>query len=376
MPVVLIVTTLSLTLGAPFLRIKTAYPDDRTLPTSASSRQAGDVLREQFPHYGTNAIRIVLSPDAASAAAIAHYATALSTTPDVAAVAAPGGTYVAGAHVSGDPYGAGMRYRAAYLTVSSTLDPFSREGIDQLAALKRITAPGATLFDGTAQRNLDDVHGITSRIPLVLGLVAVTTLILVFLFTGSVLLPIKAVLMNILSLSAAFGAMVWIFQEGHLAGFGTTTTGNINAAFPPLIFCLVFGLSMDYEVFVLSRIREEWLNTPKKTNAANDQAVAVGLARTGRIVTAAATVMAIVFLAMIASQQANMRMLGTGLTITVLLDAFLIRTVLIPAVMKLMGRVNWWAPTPLARWHTKWGLHDEEPMRAAADPTPDILRKS
>lgn len=368
MPVTIGVTTLFVTLGAPFLGIKTAYPDDRTLPTTAPSRQAGDLLREQFPHYGTNAIRIVVPTNTASPPAIARYATALSTMPDVAAVAAPDGTYAAGARVSADAYGAGMRDGTAYLTVSSTLDPFSPAGKHQLAALKGIPAPGPTLFDGTAQRSVDDVHGITSRIPLVLVLVAVTTLILVFLFTGSLLLPIKAVLMNALSLTAAFGAMVWIFQDGHLGGFGTTTTGNINAAFPPLIFCLAFGLSMDYEVFVLARIREEWLQTSQSTDADNDRAVALGLARTGRIVTAAATVMAIVFVAMIASQQANMRMLGAGLTITVLLDAFLIRTVLVPAVMKLMGRINWWAPAPLARWHAKWGLREGDSRPAAAQP--------
>ncbi|BBX86855.1 MMPL family transporter [Mycolicibacterium aubagnense] len=357
-PVIIAVTALFAGLGAPFRGIQTAYPDDRTLPSSASSRQAGDVLREQFPRYGSNAIRIVLPTDAGSTAGLSHYAAALSRTRDVAAVAAPDGTYVAGARMSTDPYGAEIRRDAAYLTVSSTLDPFSPPGEGQLVALKAISAPGPTLFDGTAQRNIDDVHGITSRIPLVLALVAITTLVLVFLFTGSMLLPVKAVLMNALSLTASFGAMVWIFQEGHLGGFGTTTTGNINAAFPPLIFCLAFGLSMDYEVFVLSRIREEWLRTPRQTASDNDQAVAVGLARTGRIVTAAATVMAIVFVAMIASQQSNMRMLGTGLTITVLLDAFVVRTVLVPAVMKLMGRVNWWAPGPLARWHTIWGLHE------------------
>ncbi|GAS90255.1 MMPL family transporter [Mycolicibacterium brisbanense] len=367
-PVVIAVTALFVTLGAPFLGIRTAYPDDRTLPTAAPSRQAGDLLREQFPHYGTNAIRIVLPTNTASPPAIAQYAKALSTMPDVAAVTAPDGAYVAGTRISGDAYGAGMRDGAAYLTVSSTLDPFSPPGKHQLTALKEVPAPGPTLFDGTAQRSIDDVHGITSRIPLVLALVAVTTLILVFLFTGSVLLPIKAVLMNALSLTAAFGAMVWIFQEGHLSGFGTTTTGNINAAFPPLIFCLAFGLSMDYEVFVLSRIREEWLHTPQLTDADNDRAVALGLAHTGRIVTAAATVMAIVFVAMIASQQANMRMLGTALTITVLLDAFLIRTVLVPAVMKLMGRVNWWAPAPLALWHAKWGLRERPSHPTTAKP--------
>jgi putative drug exporter of the RND superfamily len=189
----------------------------------------------------------------------------------------------------------------------------------------------------------------------VILLIAVTTLILLFLLTGSVLLPIKALVMNALSLTVAFGAIVWIFQDGHLGGFGTTTSGHINAAFPPLIFCIAFGLSMDYEVFVLSRVREEWAKSGRSP-ADNERAVALGLARTGRIVTAAATLMAIVFLAISASGVSSMRMLGVGLTITVLADAFVIRIILVPAAMRLMGRANWWAPAPLARWHAKWGL--------------------
>jgi len=211
------------------------------------------------------------------------------------------------------------------------------------------------LFGGIAQQNLDSVNGISSKLPVVITLIVVTTLILLFLLTGSVLLPIKALVMNALSLTAAFGAMVWIFQDGHLAGFGTTTSGHVNAAFPPLIFCIAFGLSMDYEVFVLSRIREEWTKSGR-TLAENERAVAVGLARTGRIVTAAATLMAIVFLAISASGVSSMRMLGVGLTITVLVDAFVIRIILVPAAMRLMGRANWWAPAPLARLHARWGL--------------------
>ncbi len=171
--------------------------------------------------------------------------------------------------------------------------------------------------------------------------------------------------MNLLSLVAAFGAMVWIFQDGHFHGFGTTSTGHLNAAFQPFTFCIAFGLSMDYEVFVLSSVREEWMKTNRGVGD-NETAVALGLARTGRIVTAAATVMAIVFVSMVASQVQHMRMLGTGLAITVLVDAFLVRTILISAFMRLMGRANWWAPARLARWRAKWGLSEEH--RKSATP--------
>nr|WP_155764370.1 MMPL family transporter [Mycobacterium colombiense] len=368
-PVVLLVTTVFIILGVPLLTMKVAYPDDRILPTTAQSRQAGDIMRAEFPQYG-NAIRIVL-PSGGPPAAVSDYALQLSRATDVLAVAAPGGTYINGARVSTDSIGAAQIDGASYLTVSSALDPYSSAGKAQLADLKHIRAPAPTLFGGVAQQNIDDVNAITSTLPVAFALIAAATSLLVFLLTGSILLPIKALAMNTLSLTAAFGAMVWIFQDGHLGGFGTTTTGHINAAFPPFIFCVAFGLSMDYEVFVVSRIREEWLNTDRAAGA-NEHAVALGLARTGRIVTAAATVMAIAFLAIIASQVQSMRMLGTGLAITVLLDAFLIRTVLVPAFMRLLGRANWWAPPPLRRWHDRWRLTDEPP-RSASEPAEEVV---
>ncbi|SOJ56373.1 Trehalose monomycolate exporter MmpL3 [Mycobacterium simulans] len=367
-PAVLLVTALYVILGLPALGMKVAYPDDRMLPTTAPARQAGDTMRESFPLSG-NAIRIVIPSDE-PASAVSGYALRLSRVTDVVSVAGPDGTYVNGKRVSTDSYGAAQTMGASYLTVSSSLDPYSSAGKAQLADLKNIQAPAPTLFGGVAQQNIDDVNAIVNNVPLAFILIATTTLVLVFLLTGSILLPIKALVMNMLSLTAAFGAMVWIFQDGHLGGFGTTTTGHINAEFIPFIFGVAFGLSMDYEVFVLSRVREEWLNSDRGSGA-NERAVALGLARTGRIVTAAATVMAIVFVATITSQVQAERMLGTGLAITVLLDAFLIRTVLVPAFMRLLGRANWWAPGPLRRWHNRWGLTDE-PRRATHQPVEEI----
>jgi putative drug exporter of the RND superfamily len=354
-PVTAIVAALFVMLAVPFLSLKVAYPDDQVLPTSAPTRQAGDLLRDQFSQNITGSVRVVLSAEAGTSSTVEQYAADLSRVADVAAVAAPTGMHVGGTRVSLDTYGAAAAGDAAYLTVFSTVDPVSASGQGQLAALKQVPAPAAVLFGGIAQQNLDNVNGIFGKLPVVILLIAVTTFILLFLLTGSVLLPIKALVMNTLSLTAAFAAMVWIFQDGHLGGLGTTTVGYVHAAFPPLIFCIAFGLSMDYEVFVLSRIREEWTKSGR-TLADNERAVAVGLARTGRIVTAAATLMAIVFLAISASQVSSMRMLGVGLTITVLIDAFLIRTILVPAAMRLLGNANWWAPAPLARWHARWGL--------------------
>jgi putative drug exporter of the RND superfamily len=372
-PVTLIMTALFVLLGLPMLSVKLKSPDDRMLPTSTPTRQVGDLVREQLPPNATASIRIVLPDGLGAPGAVERYAQHLSQISDVAAIATPTGTFAGGQQISTEAFGAASTDDAAYLSVYSTRDPFSASGQDQLAALKQVPAPAAVLFGGTAQQNFDNVHGISNKAPLVILLVAVTTLILMFLLTGSVLLPIKAFVMNMLSLTAAFAVMVWVFQDGHLAGFGTTAVGSLNFPFLPVVFCIAYGLSMDYEVFVLSRIREEWVNSARTTTD-NDRAVAVGLARSGRIVTAAATLMATVFIAISASEVSGMRLLGVGLTVTVLVDAFLIRIILVPAAMKLMGHANWWAPTPLARWHTKWGLTETtNPPPKTLDPDPRTM---
>jgi RND superfamily putative drug exporter len=181
--------------------------------------------------------------------------------------------------------------------------------------------------------------------------------VLLFLLTGSVVLPAKAVLLNILSLTAAFGALVWVFQDGHLGALGTPVTGTLEVNLPVLLFCIAFGLSMDYEVFLISRIREYWLDSDR-TPAANTESVALGVARSGRVITAAALIMSISFAALMASQVTFMRMFGLGLTLAVLMDATLVRMLLVPAFMRVLGRMNWWAPKPLARLHDRFGLDD------------------
>ncbi|TAN02691.1 MAG: MMPL family transporter, partial [Rhodanobacteraceae bacterium] len=181
--------------------------------------------------------------------------------------------------------------------------------------------------------------------------------ILMFLVTGSVVLPIKTLVLNVLSLSATFGALVWIFQDGHLGGMGTTTTGRLVANMPVLLFCIAFGLSMDYEVFLITRIREYWLAS-RKTVADNDESVALGVAYTGKVITAAALVMAIAFVALSASQASFMRMFGVGLTLAIIVDATLIRMILVPAFMHVLGRVNWWAPKPLVWLHNRIGISE------------------
>ncbi|MFV8050153.1 MMPL family transporter [Mycobacterium sp. 48b] len=375
-PVGLAVIALLLLLGAPFLGIKWGFPDDRVLPSSASARQVGDELRNDFAVDSSTAVTVVL-PDVSGLkpAEIDRYAGDLSRATEGVSVSAPGGTFVAGRRVGPPTSGTGIADGSAYLTIGSNVPLFSDASETQLDALHAVPAPTETKFTGIAQVNRDSSEAITSRLPMVLGIIAAITFVLLFLLTGSVILPLKALVLNVLSLSAAFGALVWIFQDGHLGALGTTPTGTLVANLPVLLFCIAFGLSMDYEVFLVSRIREYWLEsgqtrkdgTDLAPRVRNDESVALGLARTGRVVTAAALLMSISFAALIAAQVAFMRMFGLGLTIAVLVDATLVRMLLVPAFMHLMGQWNWWAPAPLARLHQRFGISESGP----AEPDPN-----
>ncbi|NKY84040.1 MMPL family transporter [Nocardia veterana] len=373
-PVVVVVGGLLLLVGAPAIGMKLGYPDDRVLPTSASARATGDTLRTEFAQNFAGTVYVVLPEYTGGPNRLNDYARALSRVDGVLAVNAPGAVYAAGQAVSINSYDAAADNRAAYLSISSTRDPYSDAGRDQLAALRAVDTPAPALYGGLAQRNLDNVRGITDRTPIVIAVIALMTFVLIFLMTGSVVLPVKALIMNVLSLGAAFGVLVWIFQNGHLGAAGTTATGHFTAFIPPLLACVAYALAMDYEVFVLSRVREEWLNS-SRTVADNEQAVGIGLARTGRIVTAAATVMIFVFIAMSAGQVSFMRGLGIGLTVGVALDAFLVRPLLVPAAMRLMGRFNWWAPAALSRFHERWGLTEEETVRNHSDVSKNIPQR-
>ncbi|ETZ98288.1 MMPL family protein [Mycobacterium kansasii 732] len=354
-PVGLAIIALLIALGIPFLGIKWGYPDDRVLPSSASARMVSDRIRSDFTSNSATKVTIVI-PDTAGLTQpdLDEYAAQLSRVPDVAAVSAPTGTFVAG-RLTGPPSApAAMADGSAYLTVDSTAPLYTQVSETQLDRLHAVALPGGHegQMTGIAQMNRDCVTGITSRLPVVFGFIAAVTVVLLFLMTGSLALPIKAVLLNMLSLTAAFGALVWIFQDGHLGALGTTPTGTLVANIPVLMFCIAFGLSMDYEVFLLARIREYWLRSPR-TRADNDESIALGLAHTGRVITAAALLMSISFAALISADVSFMRMFGVGLTIAVLVDATLVRALLVPAFMHVFGRLNWWAPQPLAGIHRR-----------------------
>lgn len=256
---------------------------------------------------------------------------------------------------------------SAFLTVRSTAPLFYDASETQLRRLHEVPGPGGRTVEltGTAQTNRDSVNAITSHLPVVLGLIAMVTFVLLFLLTGSVTLPVKALVLNVISLTAAFGAMVWVFQDHHLGGLGTTSTGTLVANMPVLLFCIAFGLSMDYEVLVVSRIREFWLASGK-TRADSDESVALGVARTGRVVTAAALVMSISFAALIAAHVSFMRMFGVGLTLAVVVDATLVRMVLLPAFMHALGTWCWWARKSLNRLHERFVIREEEQISDAA----------
>jgi RND superfamily putative drug exporter len=200
---------------------------------------------------------------------------------------------------------------------------------------------------------VDQKHAIGSELPLAGALIALTTFAVLFLFTGSIVLPVKALVLNALSLTAVFGALVWIFQEGHLSALLGFTPTPTTTTMLPLLFCVTFGLSMDYEVFVLSRVKE--LHDAGRDN---HEAVVGGLARTGRIITTAAALLAITFFAMGLSKVSFIQMFGIGCGLAILIDATLVRAVLVPAFMRLAGRANWYAPAPLRRLHRRIGLAD------------------
>jgi RND superfamily putative drug exporter len=369
-------------LGAPFLGIRLGLGDDRVLPESASSHQVQDDIRTHFGSNEANALQVVardLGPAAAATpaerdAAIAAYARELSTIPGVARVDALTGSYAAGQALPADVGAEAATARfvdpaggaATWWSVVPSVEPLSEDGEQLAHDVRDAAAPFETLVAGPSAALVDTKASLFSRMPLALGIIALVTFVVMFLMVGSVLVPVKALVLNLFSLSATFGAMVFIFQSGHLSGLlDFTATGSITATMPILMFCIAFGLSMDYEVFLLSRIKEEYDRTGD-----NEHSVALGLERTGRIVTAAAALLSFVFLAFATSGISFIKMFGLGLALAVVMDATLVRGVLVPAFMRLAGRANWWAPGPMRRLYERvgWSERDTLPTPSGTGP--------
>jgi putative drug exporter of the RND superfamily len=240
------------------------------------------------------------------------------------------------------------------LSVVPTIERLETDAIGLVREVRETPTPTEVIVGGYPAELADYRDGVTDRLPLVVGLLAVVTFVVLFLMTGSVVAPAKATVLNILSLSVMFGALVWIFQEGNLSWLlGFTPTGTIEPSIPILMFCIAYGLSMDYEVFLLSRIKEEYDRTGD-----NHSSVATGIQRSAPLISMAATILALSFATYATGQVVFLQMLGIGTALAIVVDATLIRAVLVPAFMRLAGRANWWSPKPLRRLHERIGLSE------------------
>ncbi|WP_325176340.1 MMPL family transporter [Streptomyces liliifuscus] len=337
-----------LALGLPFKDVRFGTADDRQLPSSTEARVVQEELRNEFPGSPGSALAVLVEgkPDTE---ALAEYSGEVSRLSHVVQVAGPAGRFVDGKRVADAPPAVG------HVSVLHSAESASPQSVSLVKKIRAVPASFETSVTGPAAVLADTQHGTAERLPWALAVIAVTTLILVFLLTGSVLLPLLTVVVNGLSLTAMFGAVVWVFQDGHLSGpLGFTPTGDIETALPVLMFCVAFGLSMDYGVFLVSRIKEEY-----EIGGDHRDAVVLGIRRTGGLITAAALILAVVMVAIGTSRVTNIKMLGLGVGLAVLMDAMVVRALLVPAVLRLTGRATWWAPAALRRLQRRVGLEEE-----------------
>lgn len=370
-PIATIVVAFLIFLGLPYLGVEFGLPDDRVLPSTASSHQVSQTLREDFPVDATNNMLIVahnIGDVGDRRDDIEAYGSELSRVDGVYAVETATGTYLGGSPVA-PPTEANARYLSedsAYFTVVPSVEAVSPEGEQLVADVRRVDAPFDVQVAGPSAELADSKESLFAKIPLAAVLIGLTTFVLLFLMFGGLLVPVKAILLNLLSLTATYGALVWVFQEGHMAGsLDFIVTGTLDVTSPILMFCIAFGLSMDYEVFMLSRIKEEYDRTGD-----NQASVALGLERTGSIVTAAALILSIVFVAFTTSGVTFIKLFGIGLTLAVIMDASLVRATLVPAFMRLAGRANWWAPGWMRKIHDRIGLHEVSDPDPVGPPAP------
>jgi uncharacterized membrane protein YdfJ with MMPL/SSD domain len=329
---------LLIVLGLPFLGIKFNVVDPTVLPKSASARQAYDTVSKEFPPYHDSPIWIDFEGGGPKAAT--QFAAEVRGVEGVAEVAPP----------------QRLAPRVTALQAVST-NPFASEASKAtVRAIRDLPEPrGATVLVGGASADFVDFQGsLSDHLPYALAIVIVSTLVILFLMTGSVVLPVKSLIMNFLNLSAVFGLLVLVFQDGRLEGFlDYSSPGALEQTMPILLFAVAFGLSTDYAVFLLSRIKEA-----RDNGASDSESVAIGLERTGRIVTAAALLFAVAMCAFATSQIIFIKENGVGTALAVLIDASLIRALLVPSLMELLGKWNWWAPRPLRRLHERWGISE------------------
>jgi RND superfamily putative drug exporter len=324
-------------LGLPFTGIKFTGVDASVLPNSASARIVDNALERDFPPSRASAVYVAARAGTGDRAAVEEYARRLGDLPGV--VLPPRVQPADGL------------YRIDLVARGRPLGDTAKELVRQVRA---VPSPFPVRVGGETAGFLDQQSSLAGSLPLALAILAITTVVILFLMTGSVVLPIKALVMNLLSLSAAFGLLVLIFQDGNLEGLlGFTSQGALESSQPILLFAVAFGLSTDYGVFLLMRIKEA-----HDRGAPSHEAVALGLQRTGRIVTFAALLFMIAIGAFATSEIIFIKQLGVGTALAVLIDATIVRALLVPSLMQLLGDRNWWAPRPLARLHARIGLSE------------------
>jgi len=341
-------------IALPLRHVQFGTPDDRVLPTSTQSRAVGDVLRQDFTGNSATALNVV-TDGPLGRTALTAYATRLSELAGVARVETSVATFVQGKAVPDSANPTLARPTAQRLSVVSAADPRSNAAKDLVRTVRGLPSPGGVraYVGGDTAELIDTTHAIGVRLPLAGLLILLTTFIVLFLFTGSVVQPIRALVLNGVTLAATAGLMVWIFQEGHLSGALHFTPLPLDTSMLVLLFCMAFGLSMDYEVIVLSRIKE--LHEGGLDNRA---AVTDGLTRSGRIVTTSAALMAVSFFAFGTATISFLQLFGIGAGFAVLIDATLVRAILVPACQRILGRAAWYAPAPLRRLQTRVGLSE------------------
>jgi RND superfamily putative drug exporter len=357
-----VVTGVLVALALPFLRVTWGGIDERVLPAGTESRVVAETIDHDFPETPSGPIEAVVTlPTAVDSpegqAALQPYLQAVAQVPGVDAATVTG--------AAGDTARVGIAYDG---------DPVSAEGRQLVADVRAVPAPDGArvLVGGQSAMFADLLASLGALLPWMALIVAGTTFVLLFLAFGSVVLPLKALVMNVLSIGASFGALVWIFQEGHLSGLlGFTPTGFVEATQPILVLAIIFGLSMDYEVFLMSRIREQYDLTGDNTRA-----VATGLQRTGGIITSAALLLLVVIGAFSLSGITFIKMIGVAMLIAIIVDATVVRTLLVPATMRLLGTANWWAPRPLRRLYARYGIRESDEPLARPQPREPALSGS
>jgi uncharacterized membrane protein YdfJ with MMPL/SSD domain len=374
--VTLLVTGLLLMLGEPFLHINAAVSGAMVLPEEAEARRLAELLEsDAFPKNATTPIEIAVSTrhDILSKEGLVElesYVTALEKTPHVVRVGAIVGSL--SGYTASDfhdlltgTYADTVKMRVenfvqgknTAVRVFIDVPAMSTEAQDVIRKIRAMNVPGVgALATSPAGRLLDLTHTLGAHVPWALLLVCVATFVVLFLAFGSVVMPLKAIIMNVLSLTASFGALVWIFQEGRFESLlGYRSPGNIELTIPVMMFAVVFGLAMDYELFLLSHVREVYDRTGD-----NATSVALGLERSGRIITQAAALLVAVMIGFVSADMLLVKELGVGMAIAVIVDATIVRSLLVPATMQLMGHYNWWAPAPLARLWKRMDLGVDE----------------